>query len=329
MLIGIWVLAIGVIGAFWTRQDTPEADGGTLASETEPAYVRGPIQPIPQRIDVDPEKVSLGRRLFHDARLSGDGTISCASCHALDKGGADGRRFSVGHRGAKGEINSPTVLNAVFNFRQYWDGRAADLGEQIDGPLTNPKEMASSWEKAIRLCETDPTYRRAFVSIYGKVDRAGITDAIVEFEKSLITPDSDFDRFLRGDKNAISEDARRGFDRFVERGCATCHQGINVGGNMFQTFGKMKDYFGRKERLTRADMGRYNVTGRESDKHRFKVPTLRNIALTAPYLHDGSARTLEDAIQIMAEYELGARLTDEDTRLIVAFLESLTGRLPK
>lgn len=329
LTVGVWVLAVAVLATIWFRPDPAPtvAEAGTVPAAT-PSLV-SPFSPIPQSMQLDVRKVRLGRRLFHEKRLSRDETISCASCHALDKGGADDRAVSLGVGGAEGEVNSPTVFNAVFNFRQYWDGRAADLAEQIDGPLTNPKEMGSSWEHVQSVIASDAEYVSAFDKIYGDTSRESITDAIVEFERSLITPDSDFDRFLRGNRDALSTDAKRGYQLFVDRGCATCHQGRNIGGNMFQTFGNMKDYFAAKDELTKADMGRFNVTGRDADRHKFKVPTLRNIALTAPYLHDGSVKTLAEAVQVMAEHELGTRLSDEDTDLIVVFLRSLTGRLPK
>lgn len=329
LLLVSWAIAIAAMGVVWLRGGEPASAPPAPAAPVAEPLVVGPIRPIPQAIDLDERKVALGGRLFHDTRLSADGKVSCATCHDLDKGGADGRRVSAGIHGREGELNAPTVFNSVFNFRQYWDGRARDLEEQVEGPLTHPNEMGSNWEHVMAVLRGDPEYVRQFEAIYGEIARKPVENAIAEFEKSLITPDSDFDRYLRGDEDAISEDVRRGFTRFVECGCATCHQGINVGGNMFQTFGRMKDYFGSKETLTKGDMGRFNVTGREADKHRFKVPTLRNIALTAPYLHDGSVETLEEAVQLMAEYELGTRLSEEDVRLIVLFLESLTGRMPR
>ena len=286
------------------------------------------ILPIPvlSKEELQSGKVLLGGKLFHDPRLSGDGAISCASCHDLSRSGADGRVIAVGAGNALGEFNTPTVFNAVFNFRQFWDGRADTLAAQVSGPLTNIAEMASSWIIAVRRVSEDSEYRKAFKREYeGEISERTISDAIARFVATLHTPDAPFDRFLNGDATAISDEAREGYRRFIDFGCISCHQGINVGGNFFQRFGVMGDYFADRGNPTKADQGRYNVTGLEEDRYVFKVPGLRNVAVTAPYFHDGSADTLDKAIEIMARYQLERELSEEDRRLIAAFLESLTG----
>jgi cytochrome c peroxidase len=285
-----------------------------------------PILPLPLRVDLDQRKVDLGRRLFLDPRLSHDNTIFCGSCHRLDMAGTDRRNRSVGIGGAVGDVNAPTVFNSGFNFRQFWDGRAATLEDQIDGPVQNPSEMGSTWAEVVGKLNQDPSYVAPFRELYlDGIQRASIKDAIATFERSLITPNSPFDRFLNGDQTALTAEERAGYQRFKAYGCVSCHQGINVGGNMYQTFGVMADYFADRGHPTKADLGRFNVTGLESDRHKFKVPSLRNVALTAPYFHDGAAATLDQAVDIMAKYQLGRTLPPEDRRLIVRFLHTLTG----
>ena len=301
----------------------PETNPGN----PEPPFGRDsailPIPSLPQ--EEESGKVRLGEKLFNDAQLSGDGTISCASCHILAHGGDDGQKVSIGMGGAHGEVNAPTVFNSIFNFRQFWDGRAANLQEQVSGPLNNIAEMASSWQIAIRRVSDNPEYRAAFKREYGEISEQTITDALVRFEATLRTPNAPFDRYLNGDTSAINDEAKEGYRRFTDYGCISCHQGINVGGNFFQRFGVMGDYFADRGNPTKADLGRYNVTGQEEDRYVFKVPGLRNVAVTAPYFHDGSAATLDQAIDVMGRYQLGRELSEEDRRYLVAFLESLTG----
>ncbi|GJM20985.1 MAG: hypothetical protein DHS20C15_09000 [Planctomycetota bacterium] len=306
---------------------TPAVSTPALAPSPEP-FVRGPIKPIPLSMALDPAKVKLGERLFHDTQLSSDRSVSCASCHDLARGGADGRRVSLGVNGAEGELNAPSVLNSGFNFRQFWDGRAADLHSQVDGPITHPSELASSWEQVLARLSTDDTYVSAFETLYPEgLVADSVRDAIATFETSLITPNSRFDRFLRGETEALTNSERAGYQLFLDIGCVTCHQGVNIGGNMFQVFGQLGNYFEDRGVTTKADMGRFNITGREQDKHRFKVPSLRNVQLTAPYLHDGSVLELGEVVTVMARYELGAELEVDEVAQIVAFLHSLTGKL--
>ena len=285
-----------------------------------------PIQPLPETLDVDPAKAALGRKLFHEPRLSRDGTVSCASCHDLRSGGDDGRRVSVGVEGAEGLVNSPTVFNSSLNFKQFWDGRAKDVVEQIDGPIQSPIEMGSLWPDVVAKLYEDEEYPGLFESVYRDgINRANVKDAIAEFVKSLVTPGSRFDRWLKGDDSALDERERRGYALFKSYGCVSCHQGANVGGNMFQVFGVLNEYFKRRGNITEADLGRFNVTGNVADRHSFKVPSLRMAAHTAPYLHDGSAATLRGAVDAMFEFQLGREAPDEDKDAIVAFIRTLAG----
>lgn len=288
-----------------------------------------PILPLPRQIQLDGRKVELGRRLFHDPQLSKDNSVSCASCHDLGLGGTDNARSSTGVGGAQTAVNSPTVLNSGFNFVQFWDGRAASLEEQIDGPIHHPGEMASSWPEIIVKLSQDPGYAANFKAIYGAGPTApAIKDAIATFERSLFTPNARFDRYLRGETGILTAEEKRGYELFTAFGCVSCHQGRNVGGNMYQRLGVVLDYFEDRGNISQADYGRYNVTGDEEDLHVFKVPSLRNVELTAPYFHDGSVDDLGSAVQIMARYQLGLVLGKQDLNAVVAFLRTLTGEIP-
>jgi cytochrome c peroxidase len=282
-----------------------------------------PLRPAPaQRASL----VALGARLFHDPILSRDGRVACASCHDLSNGGDDGRMRSRGVGGLEGVVNAPTVLNAALNLAQFWDGRAATLEDQIDGPITHPLEMANDWDALERKLNASPDYESAFAAALGaKPSRHGVKAAIAAFERTLITLDSPFDRWLEGDARALTTEQRDGYQLFKAAGCVACHQGQNAGGNMYQRFGLFGDYFQARGGITQADNGRFNVTGRESDRHVFRVPTLRNVELTAPYFHDGSAKTLTDAVEVMARYQLGKELSVEQVGKLVEFLKSLTG----
>lgn len=298
-----------------------------LSAAVQAASLNEPIQPLPQ-VQLDAAKVELGKRLFHDTRLSKDDTVSCASCHGLDKGGTDQAKSSTGIGGAQGPINAPTVLNSGFNFRQFWDGRAETLEDQAAGPVHNPLEMGSNWPEVIGKLSQDKDYPAAFAALYPDgIQGKNITDAIATFERSLVTP-SRFDAFLQGDANAISAEEMKGYENFKKYGCIACHQGTNVGGNMYQYFGVMGNYFKDRGNITQADLGRFNVTGKEEDRYKFKVPSLRNSELTAPYFHDGTAKTLDDAVKVMAKYQLGRIVPEQDRALIVKFLQTLTGQQP-
>ena len=279
-----------------------------------------PITPIPLEISVDTKKVSLGKELFLDTILSKDNTLSCHSCHLLTQGGDDNLQFSVGINGKIGNINAPTVLNSTFNFVQFWDGRAKNLQKQAIEPILNPIEMGHSFEELIKKLEKS-SYKQKFDSIYKDgITPFNLTDAIAEYEKTLITPNAPFDRYLRGEKDAISNETKQGYELFKTQGCIACHHGVNVGGNLYAKFGVISQ-------LQSDSKGRYEVTKNELDKYYFKVPTLRNIELTAPYLHDGRIDNLEDVVKFMAHYQLGKSLSQEDVDKIVLFLKSLTGNI--
>lgn len=280
------------------------------------------IKPIPDHIKVDAQKVQLGKKLFSDPILSRDGTISCATCHSLQNGGDDGLKFSFGINGQEGSVNAPTVYNSVFNFRQFWDGRARDLKEQAKGPIANPIEMGHSLQGAVEVLGRNESYSEAFMKIYPDgITQENIVDAIAEFEKVLITPNSPFDRYLKGEDGSISIGVKHGYKLFVSKGCILCHHGVNVGGNLYNKFGIFHD-------ANSSNLGRYAVTKREEDKYLFKVPSLRNIAQTAPYMHDGRAETLRSAVLLMSQYQLGREIKATEIDLIVLFLESLSGPLP-
>jgi len=309
--------------AFATPRDTAaeSAPVGSLATAGAE-----PIQPIPQSIELDSQKVALGKRLFHDPLLSHDNTISCSSCHDLSKGGTDARVHSIGINHAEGGINAPTVLNSGLNYKQFWNGRAATLEDQVEGPTQHPKEMGSTWPEILEKLRGNADYAAAFKASYADgVQRENVKNAIATYERSLITPNSPFDRYLRGEASAISEEAKRGYQTFKAYGCSSCHQGVNIGGNMFQKMGVMADYFTSRGNTTEADWGRYNVTKQERDRYMFRVPTLRNIARTGPYFHDGSACSLDAAVAVMAQYQLGRPIDTDKVHGIVAFLNTLNG----
>jgi cytochrome c peroxidase len=284
-----------------------------------------PISPIPRSLPLDARKIALGKRLFHDKRLSRDNSIACASCHDLRAGGVDGRQRSLGVGGQLADLNAPTVFNSVFNFRQFWDGRAATLEEQIDGPVYHPNEMASNWPEILAKLSDDREFATAFRDVYGRLAAGHLKNAIAEFERSLLTPGSRFDRYLQGERDALTRDELQGYQLFKSYGCVACHQGVNVGGNLYQRLGVMSAFFRDEAHAATANRGRAAVTGKTEDLHVFKVPGLRNVALTGPYFHDGSVPTLEEAVLIMGQYQLGVVIPSRDVGLIIRFLHTLTG----
>ena len=288
-----------------------------------------PILPLTPLAGLPPERVMLGEQIFRDKRLSADSSLACVSCHDLGRGGVDGRQFSVGIGGAIGGINAPSVFNSGFSFAQFWDGRAASLEEQAAGPIHNPLEMGSNWAQVLQRLGADAPLLERFANAYPDgLTADNIANPIATFERSLVNVNSRFDRYRRGERQVLTVLEIDGYRRFREFGCISCHQGVLVGGNMYQKFGVLGDYFADRT-TTREDLGRYNVTKRDEDRHVFKVPSLRNVALTAPYFHDGAALTLEQAVTVMARYQLGRELSGEDIESIVAFLETLTGSLPE
>ncbi len=285
-----------------------------------------PIKILKAPTNLDKEKIALGRLLFFDKRLSKDNTLSCQSCHLLKQGGDDNAVVSTGIKGRKGNINAPTVYNSGLLFRQFWDGRAANLEKQALGPVQNPVEMGALWPDVIAKLLDDSEFTERFTKKYPTgVNSATITNAIAEFERSLVTLDSPFDLYLGGDSSAISRQAKQGYQLFKDYGCISCHQGAAVGGNMYQVFGIVNNYFKKRGNITEADYGRFNLTANRLDMHSFKVPSLRMVAHTAPYFHDGSAKTLRDAVDVMFEFQLGREAPDAHKEKIVSFLKTLAG----
>lgn len=294
----------------------------------EGARANEPVRPIDQSLEYDPAKAALGFALFHDPRLSVDNTVSCASCHELENAGVDNHQYSHGVDDQLGGVNAPTVYNAVYNFVQFWDGRAQTLAAQAAGPPLNPVEMASeSFDQIIAKLQADKDFARAFVKVYPDgITEANITDAIEQFERTLITPDSAFDKWLRGDDSAITAQELEGYELFKKYDCATCHAGPNLGGLSYELMGLRRHYFAERGlELTHEDNGRFKETGLERDRHRFKVPGLRNVEHTWPYYHDGTRETLEEAVRDMGLYQSGVELTETEVAAITAFLNTLTG----
>lgn len=288
------------------------------------------LAPLPEKMpggEKDtPQRVELGKKLFFDNRLSANETMSCNSCHQVDQGGAgaDQEPTSKGAFGKFGERNSPTVYNAGFHIAQFWDGRAPTLEEQAKGPILNPVEMGMpSSGEVIKRIATDPEYQKLFAKAFpesgGKITYDNVGVAIAAFERTLKTHDR-FDDFLRGDNKALTPEEMAGLDLFMKTGCTACHNGPPIGGQSFQKMGLAKPY------ENTIDLGRYGVTKEESDKFRFKVPSLRNVALTVPYFHDGKAASLEEAVKKMSTVQLGKDLTLEQAQLISGFLRTLTGK---
>lgn len=305
---------------FYTK---PDNKSPVFISKTsyEWTNVDGPIQPIPHSVQVDHQWANLGKALFNSKLLSGDGSVSCASCHLIDFGGDDGFPVSTGIDNQTGSRNSPTVLNAVFNFRQFWDGRSESLAEQVAGPIHNPVEMNTNWLDVIARLEQDSGFNDAFKQL----DPMGVTidnivRAISTYEETLITPNAPIDQFLLGKKDALSPQQQVGFQKFQDYGCITCHQGRNIGGNLFQKIGRLEQV----PAMLKDDLGRYTLTQNEHERHVFKVPSLRNVADTAPYFHNGAVDNLHDAVKIMAQSQLAITLTDKDAEDLVAFLKSLS-----
>lgn len=295
--------------------------------DAAPAQKGEPVQPLPLKLDLDPKKVALGHQLFFDTALSGDGTLNCASCHSLTKGGTDQAKVATGIRGQQGPINAPTVYNAMYNIAQFWDGRAKDLQEQAAGPVANPGEMGAQWNDVVEKLKQVEAYRTAFSELYAEqgLTQTTVTDAIAVFEQSLVTANSRFDQYLRGNNAILTGSEKEGYDLF-KANCASCHFGPALGGLSFEKMGAKQDYFKlRGGQLTEADNGRFNVTKQEKDRHFFKVPTLRNVELTHPYFHDGSVASLEDTVRIMAKVQSDKDFTDQETAKVVAYLKTLTG----
>ena len=283
-----------------------------------------PISPIPLHVKYNVKKAELGKELFFDPQFSQDGTISCASCHDLFNGGGDARVVSVGVGKKVGNIQAPTLFNSLFNFKQFWNGRAKDLYEQANGPIHNPVEMSMSTSLIEKKLNASKKYKEEFYKVFHTytVTYDLFIDAIVEFEKALITPNAKFDKYLRGEVKLTPEE-QNGYSLFKQLGCITCHNGINIGANSFQKMGTFIEYKNRK-----IYPDRYAITHNTEDINVFKVPSLRNIAQTAPYFHDGSAKTLYYAVKKMSHYNLGIEISDKEAQSLTAFLKTLDGEIP-
>lgn len=330
--VGLVVVAVAIALIWQQFQQPNESLNEIVRADRQLETIndkKEPIQAIPVTISYDLDKYALGEKLFKESGLSRNRQISCASCHQLEAGGAEKTRYSRGIENALTQVNTPTIFNITYNFRFNWDGQYDSLAVHVDELVQNPTVMGGTWEEVTQKIAKADGYRQAFENIYTDgISRENIIDAIVTYEAALTTPNAAFDRYLRGDRSAISANARAGYDLFKAYGCASCHQGTNVGGNMFQKFGVMGDYFSDRGNITQADLGRFNVTGAEADRYVFRVPGLRNVAITPPYLHDGSARTLKEAIEIMVKYQLGRPIPAADIEQIAEFLKTLTGEAP-
>lgn len=298
----------------------------SVATFGVPAFAADePISPIEPAKIANPGLVELGKKLYFDPRLSKSGFISCNSCHNLSMGGTDNLKTSIGHNWQQGPINSPTVLNSSLNVAQFWDGRALTLQEQAGGPIANPGEMGSTHALAVEVLRSIPEYQKEFGEVFGetKITIEEVTKAIAAFEETLVTPNSRFDQWLKGDKKALTTVELEGYELFKDSGCTACHNGSAAGGNTFQKMGVVEPY-----KTNNPAEGRIAVTKEEADRFNFKVPTLRNVALTYPYFHDGEAATLSDAVDVMGRIQLGKKFSTDENAKIVAFLKTLTGDQP-
>ncbi|MDJ0708310.1 MAG: cytochrome-c peroxidase [Leptolyngbyaceae cyanobacterium MO_188.B28] len=320
-LVLLFVLTIALLGLGFSPPAKAQAQGDlSLLGPALPTNFLGEDQ------SPNPTEINLGRELYYDKRLSKNQDISCNSCHQLNHYGVDNRPVSPGHKGQLGARNSPSVYNAAAHIAQFWDGRAADVEEQALGPILNPVEMAMpSQEAVLAVLNSIPEYvdafKQAFPTESNPVTYANVGKAIGAFERGLVTP-SPFDAYFAGDESALTSQQQRGLSLFVENGCVACHNGTYFGGNSYQKVGLVEPWPNQK------DPGRYNVTEQAFDRMTFKVPSLRNVAETAPYFHDGSAKTLDEAVRRMAHYQLGKDLEPDQVEDIAAFLEALTGDLP-
>jgi cytochrome c peroxidase len=320
----LWALATGLtLAGCRGRTATPEA----RPIEPFVTTTDQPIEPLPLDEPVNGERASLGEALFEEPLLSGDGKVACTDCHHRDHALADPRPRSQVAGRPDSPVNSPTMYNVRYFFKLAWGARFDSLETHNDALMTNPNVMASSWDGTAKRLAGKPGYEQRFKRVFPDgLTPTNVRTALIEYERSLVTPNAPFDRYLRGDASAISERAKSGYALFKSYGCASCHQGMGVGGNMLQRVGVMRDYFADRGKVTPPDWGHFNLTHLERDRFVFRVPSLRNVALTAPYFHDGTASTLEGAITTMARYQLGREIDPGDVELIAEFLHTLTGQ---
>ena len=299
-----------------------------LANDSAPVNLQyEPIQPLVKPAQINQEKARLGEKLFNDSILSRDMDLSCASCHNLQSNGADTNTLGNGRNNTLLDANTLTVFNSSLNHQQFWDGRALTLEEQINFVINSNKEFFSSWPLIIDRLKKNNDYRYKFKSLYGDgITADNVRNAIATFERTLITTNSRFDQYLLGDNNAINSQEKNGYRLFKSYGCVACHQGSNVGGNMFMKLGVFGNYYSeKKDNLKTLNYGLYNITKKESDRFVFRVPSLRLVTLTAPYFHDGSIQTLKEAIKTMAKHQLGRNINNQHIEDIIAFLKTLPG----
>ncbi|RNC70730.1 MAG: cytochrome-c peroxidase [Desulfuromonadales bacterium] len=319
------ILILGLAaGAAWGKEDVMNR-------------ARGIFKPIPAKAPAmkdnpaNPARVELGRMLYFDPRLSASHLISCNTCHNVGLGGTDLLETSIGHGWQKGPRNSPTVLNAVYNIAQFWDGRAEDLAAQAKGPVQASVEMNNKPENLVATLKSIPGYipifKKSFPGEADPVTFDNVAKAIEVFEATLVTPDAPFDKYLKGNRKALSAAEEQGLTLFLDKGCVACHSGINVGGTGYFPFGVKEDP-GPEIRPV-DDTGRYKVTSTAADKYVFRSPSLRNVAITMPYFHSGKVWNLNDAVKIMGSAQLGIKITDDDAAKITSFLTTLTGKQPK
>lgn len=330
--------AAGVLGSWLVLAaacaDEPELRAPSLLPPRLLAAVRPgePIRPIPPVSELagDELQVALGRRLFVEPALSADRTRRCIDCHPFERGGADPRPRSPGIDGSPGIVQAPSIFNLAFDHCYNWDGRSCDLATHALIPLANPKVMNMPAERLVATLAAESDYAGRFAAAYPDgLTAANVAHALGAYERTLVTPNSPLDRYLLGDDDALGPEALAGYDLFKAIGCASCHQGTNVGGNLFQRFGVLGEPDAGADRAPDPYAGRSRVTGRDEDRRVFRVPSLRNVALTAPYFHDASAATLADAVRIMARHQLGHELGDEQVARLITFLAALTGDLPE
>lgn len=322
--LGIVVSLLGLWESGW--QGKPGLEPPAVTAEEVLPETQEPLVPLPLHVPVDAAKVALGERLFRDVRLSGRNTMACTTCHQLEHGGGDGLPQSMAATGTRLPRNTPTIFNVSFNAALNWDGVAQTLEPHIERVLLSPTLMHNTWPALLAKTQAIPEYRAAFAALYsGRLAREHVLDVLATYERSLVTPNSRFDRFLRNDPQALSAVERRGYDIFKAYGCVACHQGINVGGSMFQKFGIFQEAPAPHDATRPIDLGRFLLTQVPRDREVFRVPSLRNVAVTAPYFHDGRTATLEAAVAIMARVQLGRTLSPQDIDAIVQFLHTLTG----
>jgi cytochrome c peroxidase len=318
-----WVQVIVLVGWGFMALAQPAYQAAHHSTLAAGVWDKEPIVPVPLTVDANTAKVALGEKLFHDPRLSHSNVLACATCHQLAQGGDDGLPLARTADGTLYSRNTPTIFNVALNARYRWDGSARTLEAEAETALHSPTMMQTTWPELLAKLRTDPEYVAAFNAAYpGGLTREHVLDALVTYQRSLLTPNARFDQYLRGRHEALTAEEQRGYQLFKAYGCAACHQGVNVGGNIFQKFGIFP---GDSPPRDDDDLGRFTVTGAARDRLVFRVPSLRNVAVTAPYYHDGRVETLETAVDLMARRQLGRALTAAEIDLIVRFLHTLTG----